>query len=278
VSEREDEDLGGGQTLRPMTLLAATGWTFATLLLTVFVVELTDGARPGAITDLVNVTACTVLVYSLLLFAMLRLYAPHTSVRDVLGFRPVSPAACVLSAAAGVTLSPGLDVIGDYLLKRFPRPAEQTDMLDKLMHATSRGERVVLVGALLVGPLCDELFFRGVLFRGLRRTRPEGLAIVATALLYSISSGDPHAVPTAFIVGLFASWLRGRSGSIVPALIAHVAIDSVSLVPLAMGKEDLPLGPRVAVGGAVVAAVCAWGAGMIFARDGRAEEARLQDA
>jgi membrane protease YdiL (CAAX protease family) len=127
-------------------------------------------------------------------------------------------------------------------------------------------------------PLGDQLFFNGIVFRGLRRGQAEGLAVLGSAALYALSRGDLRSLPTGLVLGLFAAWLRGRSGSLVPAVLAHVALNAVPLVPIALGKGEIEFGPRVAVGGVIVAAFCAWGAGMVFRRDERAEEGRLLDA
>jgi hypothetical protein len=64
---------------------------------------------------------------------------------------------------------------------------------------------------------------------------------------------------------------------VTPALLAHVALNAVPLVPIALGKGEVEFGPRVAVGGVIAAAFCAWGAGMIFRGDERAERGRLLD-
>jgi membrane protease YdiL (CAAX protease family) len=263
---------------RRMTFLAAAAWTLSLGLAASVLVAGTESARPGAALDLVNLTACRVVAFSVFLFVMLRVYAPESPIRDVLAARPVSIRAAALALAVGAFLSPGLSIVDDAIYARFPLKAEENDLLEKLMSVTSRGERFVLFASfVLVIPLCEELFFRGVLFRALRRGRPEGLAVLGTALLYGLSRGDLRSLPSGLVLGLMTTWLRGRSGSLFPALLAHAALNAVPLVPMALGKAELTLGGRAAVGGVVAAGLCAWGAAMIFARDGRAEDGRLRD-
>jgi membrane protease YdiL (CAAX protease family) len=276
----EDDDFEGPRSERGMTFPAAVLWSFGLVFSWILLGAMTEGARPGASIDLVNLTACRVVAVSVFLFAMLRVYTPKGSIRDVLGVRPVSPVATGLAIAVGALLAPGLSIVDDVITAHFPLPAEDAELLDRLMNMTSRGERVVLFAAfVIVIPLCDELFFRGVIFRGLRRGRAEGAAILGSALLYALSRGmDLRSLPTGLVVGLLAAWLRGRSGSIVPAVLANVARNALPLVPFVLGKPDVPVGGRVAIGGVIAAALCAWGAAMIFARDDRAEEGRLLDA
>jgi membrane protease YdiL (CAAX protease family) len=263
---------------RRMTVLAAALWSLGMGILASLLMEATEQARPGAELDLVNITACRVVATSAFVFLILRVYAPQASVRDMLGMRSVSAVASLLGAAAGALLYPGLSLIDDAVYKRYPLAAEKSELLDKLIEATSRGERLVLfVSFVLVIPLCEELFFRGVLFRALRRGRQEGLAVLASALLYALTRGDLRVIPTGILLGLLVSWLRGRSGSVVPSVLAHVAMNAVPLVPIVLGKGEVPMGGRVAIGGAIGAAICAWGAAVIFGRSERAEEGRLLD-
>jgi hypothetical protein len=277
--DEHDDDEHVSASGRPMSFLAAAAWTIGIGLSARIAVEVTAGARPGAEDDLVNLTACYVLACSALLFGMLRLYSPHASLRDVLGMRATSPSGVLLSIAGGVVLYPALDLIDTYVTKRFPPSAEETERVGRLMQATTIGQRVVLlVSLMVVFPFFEEIFFRGGLFRGLRRARPEGLAVIASAAFYAMSHGDPRVLATTFILGLFTAWLRGRSGSVLPSIAANVAYNAVPLLPIALGKGDVNLGPKVAIAGAIAAAVFAWGAGMIFASDLRAERGRLLDA
>jgi membrane protease YdiL (CAAX protease family) len=277
---QQGDGLEEPRAARRMTFLGAAAWSLGLGLVSGVLRDLTESARPGAAFDLVNLTVCEVVAFSLFLFVMLRLYAPLASIRDVLALRPVSPLATGLALAVGALLAPGLSIVDDAITRRFPLSAEESELWGKLVDVSSRSERLVLFASCaLVIPLCEELFFRGLLFRGLRRGRAEGLAVVASALLYALARGvDPRFLPTGLVLGLLASWLRGRSGSIVPAAAANIALRAAPLLPLALGKGEVDVGARVAIGGTIAAALCAWVAGTIFARNRRAEEGRLLDA
>ncbi|HEY2512343.1 MAG TPA: CPBP family intramembrane glutamic endopeptidase [Polyangiaceae bacterium] len=275
-----DEDSSPPRGTQPMTLLAGLAWTLLLAFLEQLVVQGTESLRPGAITDLVSLTASVVLAYSVILFAMLRVHAPNASIRDVLGVRAVSPWGALLAFVGGLALAPGKDLLDDVMEKRFPIPAEDAELLEKLLHATTFGERAALLIAVVVAfPLCEDFFFRGALFRGLRRGQTEGGAVLASAVLCAVSlAGAVRGLPAAFLVGLFTAWLRGRSGSVLPAILAHVALEAVSGVPLALGKAEFDLAPKLVVGGAVLAGLCVWGASVVFSRDPRAAKARRLDS
>ena len=264
---------------KPISFMAAAFWTFAVGVVTALSVSITASARPGAEVDLVNLTACYMLAYSGLLFAMLRIYAPESRVREVLAMRRASPVAVVLSTLAGAALYPAISVMNDALARRFPRPPEETELIDQLLQMTSVRQRVVAVVSFAVLiPLGEALFFGGAIFGGLRRGRAEGAAVLATAVLFALYPLTPRAIPSQIVLGLLLLWLRGRSGSLVPVIAANIAFNAAEMLPLATGMPDFDISPKIALGSALIAGLLTWGAGMLFARDARAERGRLADA
>jgi membrane protease YdiL (CAAX protease family) len=229
---------------RPIPVFAAAGWTLGLSLLVMLVMQITEAARPGAGIDLVNQTAVVAFSYSLVLLLMLRVYAPSSPMREALGFHGVGPLHVILSAIAGAGIAPALAKLDALVLQRFPLPQEIAE-LDRQTLSTGKG--VLIVSLVFVMPIADEVFFRGVLFTGIKRARGAGVAMLATSLLYAVSLGsgfDARDAASALVLGLVLSLLRAQSGSLVSSAAAHVAYTAVSVVPLAMGKEavgDVPL-------------------------------------
>jgi membrane protease YdiL (CAAX protease family) len=266
---------------RSMSLFAALAWSFALTVVAMLVASVTESARPGAENDVVNIVTCRVLTVSVLLFAMLRVYAPDASVREVLGVRAVSPLVALLVVVAGAAFWIAWSPVDDWISARFPLPQDVLDRIEELTHSSSRAQRVVLfLSTALVLPLCDEIFFRGAVFHGLRKGRPEQLAVVATTLACcaSSSAGLPQELPSQILLAFFASWLRGRSGSIVPGALAMVTVYAAPFVPEWLGHKDVDVGGRTALGAAAVVAASALAVAALLARDSRAEAGRLRDA
>lgn len=77
-----------------------------------------------------------------------------------------------------------------------------------------------------IGPLVEELLFRGVLLSALlRRLRPLA-AVVLSALVFALAHlPDLHwlwyGLPDLALLGIAFAWLRLRSGSLWPAILAH---------------------------------------------------------
>jgi membrane protease YdiL (CAAX protease family) len=228
-------------------------------------VEATEAVRPGALTDIVNRGACHVLSTSLVIFAMLRLYARNTPLRQVLAFRTPSLLAALLSIAAGAGLCPVLSALNDAVVRRWPYPPDEAlESTQKLLAASSRPALVIV--AFVVIPIAQEAFFRGILFSQLRRTVSDTSTLAVTATFFALGSLDVRSVPTMLVLGLALGRLRGRTGSVVAAALGHLAFWAVEGVPILRGRDptaDVTYPVRWIVGGAVIAllALFAVGAG-----------------
>ncbi|MBR3509972.1 MAG: CPBP family intramembrane metalloprotease [Lachnospiraceae bacterium] len=85
--------------------------------------------------------------------------------------------------------------------------------------------QAILANALLV-PIAEEIVFRGLMFSRLQKAMPN----IAVALITSISFGLVHGqliwMLFAFVVGLVLSFVRIKTGSIMPTIIMHVLINT----------------------------------------------------
>ena len=240
---------------RPFSLQAAALWAIGLWLLEHICLEATEGIRPGAITDIVNVAACVALATSIVSFAIVRLHAPERSLRATFGVRSIGPLRLLLAAAIGAGLSPALSSLDDLVARRWPYDdPEALANVQKLLESSTRV--ALVVGVFVVIPLAREVFFRGLLFGELRRVVSAGSTVVATSLLFSVFSLDWRSMPTAFILSLSLGWLRSKSGSLVAPVIAHLAFWSVQGIPILRGLDpaaDVTYAPKWIAGGALVA-------------------------
>ncbi len=95
---------------------------------------------------------------------------------------------------------------------------------------------VLVVGG--VGPLAEEVIFRGVVFQSVRRRL--GLVpgmVVSSALWTGVHAelyGDPVLLLGLFAFGLWLAWSMHRSGSLLVPLVAHSAFNVVQIA-IALG-------------------------------------------
>jgi len=88
---------------------------------------------------------------------------------------------------------------------------------------------VLLIAGL--APIAEELFFRGMLFGGLRVRLPFFVAALISAAIFGslhLATGA-SAVPPLILFGFALAWLYERTGSLWPAIILHAINNSLAL-------------------------------------------------
>jgi membrane protease YdiL (CAAX protease family) len=84
-----------------------------------------------------------------------------------------------------------------------------------------------------VVPLGEELFFRGL---GVRALAPLGdvAALAVTALAFALAHGFLTGLPPLFLFGLAVAWVRLRSDSVWPGVIAHAAYNLLGIAAIVL--------------------------------------------
>ena len=145
-------------------------------------------------------------------------------------------AALALVLAPLLTLSSGLDQLVPYRHPIIDFLSEHRDPLSLAM---------VFVSAVVVAPIAEEFFFRGVLQGWLQKRLPElgGLGAIAIA---SLAFGLAHVgqglawIPLVFF-GMAVGYLAKQTGSIVPGIIVHSLFNAVSVVLVLLQTHETPV-------------------------------------
>jgi membrane protease YdiL (CAAX protease family) len=125
--------------------------------------------------------------------------------------------------------------------------------LDATLTTGALTDRVgMAVVVALLGPVVEELVFRGFLWSALERWLPAPIVLAATTALFALAHLDPVHTPAVVLIGLFLGWLRLTSGSLAPSILAHALNNTVG-VALAWRGAGMPDGIAIALGGLTVA-------------------------
>lgn len=83
----------------------------------------------------------------------------------------------------------------------------------------------------LMAPLAEELVFRGAILRSLLKwnSRP-WVAILISAILFSVAHMNPAQMPHTLLIGLLLGWMYYRTDSIVPGVVFHWVNNTVAYV------------------------------------------------
>jgi len=87
---------------------------------------------------------------------------------------------------------------------------------------------IVLVG--ILGPIAEEIFFRGFVLPGLVKRFGIGRSFLISSFIFGLFHIDPGAIIPTFALGLGLGWVYLKTGSIWPAIFAHGLHNTVAVL------------------------------------------------
>jgi ABC-2 type transport system permease protein/sodium transport system permease protein len=170
----------------------------------------------------------------------------RVQVKDGFQLRSTGPLAFVAAVVLGLAMWPpayevyllnkliGLTAVGDQHVQLVERLLKQCRDMSPL---------VILLTMAVIPAVCEELFFRGYLFRALIRASSAFSAIWLSAVLFGVF----HAVATSMLaierflpstfLGLMLGWVCWRTGSVLPGILLHVCHNGLLLMIAYYGDE-----------------------------------------
>jgi membrane protease YdiL (CAAX protease family) len=99
-----------------------------------------------------------------------------------------------------------------------------------------RSTLLLVVGALVVivvAPACEEIFFRGFLFRVLRQRMGFWLAAAVDGVIFGAVHLSPAIIPILAVLGIALCWVYERTGSVFPCIAIHALNNTIAYGSLA---------------------------------------------
>jgi membrane protease YdiL (CAAX protease family) len=186
----------------------------------------------------------------------------------VLALRRPPPVAWAAAGLGILGLNHLLTLAGTWQEGIFPMPEEWKSFYEAMLAYRGPLDFAWLLLAFAAVPaVCEEILFRGFLQSGFVRllgSAPRGIA--ATALVFAVFHLDPWRFFGVLVLGLFLGLLVHRSGSLLPAIGAHLFNNVLSIAGTALAGEERAAaggGPGAAAAAAVAAAA---GLGILLRR------------
>lgn len=213
-------------------------WLLVIIFLGAFIVFGLQRLFPGTPPEAFNLA-----VTQLLLIATVLTYV-RVRYRDSLPrlFGPRRPSVAAILAGLGAGFI-ALVVFGFGLgnLLQFIANALETDLpeVQEGFRELAQEETAVpllVLGAVFIGPLAEELFYRGMLFSALRRHLPLWPAMGLAGVLFGLShlqttlQGYLMVLIIIIPLGMFLAWIYERRGTLVVPILAHAVFNLIQVV------------------------------------------------
>jgi uncharacterized protein len=153
-----------------------------------------------------------------------------------LGLRKTALGPALIVTIIGLVLGIGGSALYSVIINYLQIPLQNnSDALLAMGRSAPYTVLGLLVGAALVAPVCEEIFFRGFAFPGLLNAMSALAAALLSSALFAIAHTDLGSLVPLFVIGLVLAWARWRTNSLWPGIIIHMAnntLAAVTIIPL----------------------------------------------
>jgi len=98
----------------------------------------------------------------------------------------------------------------------------------------------------IIAPFIEEMFFRGILLRGMLKRYGQADATVYSAFVFGVAHLNVYQFVIAFAVGLFVAALYCRTRSLWPGIVLHMGLNTGATIYVAVAPDgnalETPLG------------------------------------
>lgn len=200
------------QKLFPNTILLAIGLLISGLVLATPVIFLTGNQYFSLSDDLKN--TLLYFVFSVLVLGIAYLMNRKRKTELTFNFKVSFVLPVTLLIACVCFFQIGLNVPAGKLLSMNFGSSGSTvkNPFDQL---------VLVLGSLILGPVFEEIIYRGIILKGLLASNSPKLAIIASSIIFAVSHGKPIQILGALILGLFLGWIYYKTKSLGLTILLH---------------------------------------------------------
>jgi membrane protease YdiL (CAAX protease family) len=200
----------------------------------------------GATAETLLISSAVAIAFAATILWWFRLRHPRW--REVVGVPPASEARreAVWGGVAGLVLYPAVALVAGSLILLLLRAVsgesvETPDQLSPGLEGT--GRLLAAAYAIAIAPVVEELYFRGVLFRGIADRHGAWSGAIVSSVLFGLVHwpvGEPLVdalvLPIVMTVtGLGLAWIYVRRGNLVAPVAAHVVFNAIGIAIIFSG-------------------------------------------
>ncbi len=171
-----------------------------------------------------------VFVYAVLIlvfFTIYKLVFAKDKAEAKLSLNPTYSVKCLV---AGVGVS-GVSLLWIMLAEQLPALKDSLNAMNMGNENIGGGSFLGAVVVAVIGaPLIEEIVFRGIVFRSLRRVSPPWVAILVSSVLFGLYHMNTVQIVYATLMGLVAGIIYEKSNNLLFPILVHVANNLVAAI------------------------------------------------
>lgn len=111
-------------------------------------------------------------------------------------------------------------------------------MDDSAMAQTTLGMVLMIIYTCIIAPVTEELFYRGMLLKTFSKAN-QRFAIIASSVFFGLAHGNIRQFLLAFLLGIFLSHITMKHNSLLPSVIVHIFVNSLSTIINELSEREL---------------------------------------
>ena len=98
---------------------------------------------------------------------------------------------------------------------------------------------LVIIAVVILAPIAEEIFFRGVVFNALLREGGRRWAFIGSSALFAVIHISLVALVPIFLLGLALAWIYQRTGNLLAPIAMHMTVNGISVALALLVRFDL---------------------------------------
>lgn len=169
-------------------------------------------------------------VYAVLILVFFTIYKLVFSKDKEEAKLSLNPKYSIKCLVAGVGVS-GVSLLWIMLAEQLPALKSSLDAMNMGNENIGGGSFIGAVVVAVIGaPLIEEIVFRGIVFRSLRRVSPAWVAILASSVLFGLYHMNLVQIVYATLMGIVAGIIYEKSNNLLFPILVHVANNLVAAI------------------------------------------------
>lgn len=153
-----------------------------------------------------------VLVFLLIFFAIRR-KKPLREVQAVRFSAGYIPHIAVLAVAMSLMVCVGLGFLPEDLMESYSSASQ---------YVVSDNTLLTILSVVIIGPITEEIIFRGLVYSRLKKVMPMAVAVVLASLTFGLMHGQSVWIVYAFLLGIILNLVVIKTGSLWCSILLHV--------------------------------------------------------